>query len=304
MTTGGRGRVGEWIERRLAELGELEPVSLAVRLTCVYLVTKPVDVWYLKLGLVTLGIVGLVAPRLDASRALWLLVAFFAAWRLLVERWVADNHIYLFAYWCLALFLVLNVPEAARQRALALNARWLIGLAFLFAVLWKGVLSPDFVDGRFFRSTLLTDGRFRDLTLLAGGMTPQDLQANARAVAQVRQGRQAEAELIEPPRLKRLATAITWWTLVSEGAVAVAFLWPGVGRLIRGLRHGTLLLFAWTTYAFATVVGFGWLLVILGVSQCEPRERAMRLAYLATFFVVFAHQVVPWTTNLVHWLPR
>jgi hypothetical protein len=65
-----------------------------------------------------------------------------------MERWVADNHIYLLAYWCLVLFLVLNVPAPARQRALALNARWLIGLAFLFAILWKAVLSPDFVDGR------------------------------------------------------------------------------------------------------------------------------------------------------------
>jgi hypothetical protein len=171
-------------------------------------------------------------------------------------------------------------------------------------MLWKGVLSPDFADGRFFRSTLLMDPRFRDLSLLAGEMTPQDVQANARALAEVRQGRAAEAKLHEPPRQARMATVITWWTLASEAAVALAFLWPGRGALIRGLRHGTLLLFAWTTYAFATVVGFGWLLVILGVSQCEPRERAMRLAYLATFFVVFGHQVVPWTTYLAQWLLR
>lgn len=33
-------------------------------------------------------------------------------------------------------------------------------------------------------------------------------------------------------------------------------------------------------------------------------ERAMRVAYLATFFVVFGHQVVPWTTYLAQWLLR
>jgi hypothetical protein len=299
-----RARLGTWVRLRLAEVGELEPVSLALRLTCVYIITKPVGPWILKLGLVTLGIIGLVAPRLGSSRALWLLVAFFTALRLLMERWVADNHIYLLAYWCLALFLVLNVPAPARQRALALNARWLIGLAFLFAVLWKAALSPDFVDGRFFRSTLLMDPRFSDLSLLAGGMSPEDLRANAQAVARVRQGKQIEAELVEPARQVRLAIGLTWWTLISEGAVAMAFLWPGTGRRVRVLRHATLLLFTWSTYAFATVVGFGWLLAIFGASQCEPRERGMRLAYLATFFVVFGHQVVPWSGYLVDWLLR
>ena len=30
----------------------------------------------------------------------------------------------------------------------------------------------------------------------------------------------------------------------------------------------------------------------------------MRVAYLATFFVVFGHQVVPWSTYLVQWMLR
>jgi hypothetical protein len=32
------------------------------------------------------------------------------------------------------------------------SSRWPIGLAFAFAVLWKTMLSPDFLDGRFFAS--------------------------------------------------------------------------------------------------------------------------------------------------------
>ena len=46
---------------------------------------------------------------------------------------------------------------------LAWNARALIGLAFAFAVLWK-LLSPDYLDGRFFRVALVEDHRLEPIT--------------------------------------------------------------------------------------------------------------------------------------------
>jgi hypothetical protein len=53
----------------------------------------------------------------------------------------------------------LSLRDAQPAHTLAFNSRSLIGLAFTLAVLWKAVLSPDFLDGRFFRVTLLTDPR-------------------------------------------------------------------------------------------------------------------------------------------------
>jgi len=41
-----------------------------------------------------------------------------------------------------------------------------------------------------------------------------------------------------------------------------------------------LLIFAWTTYAFATVSGFAWALMVLGLAQCDLTRRKTRLAYL------------------------
>jgi len=43
-----------------------------------------------------------------------------------------------------------------------------------------------------------------------------------------------------------------------------------------------------------TVEGFGWLLVSLGVAQCEPRRRRTRLFYLATFGLILFCREVPW----------
>ena len=65
--------------------------------------------------------------------------------------------------WCLSLALALATRAPA-----ALGAHYgrrIVGLVFLFASLWKLVLSPDFVDGRFFRMTLLSDARFETLAV-------------------------------------------------------------------------------------------------------------------------------------------
>jgi hypothetical protein len=48
-------------------------------------------------------------------------------------------------------------------------------------------------------------------------------------------------------------------------------------------RHLLLLAFCLTTYAIAPVAGFGWLLAILGLSQCPDEWRALRSAYVVIF---------------------
>ena len=67
----------------------------------------------------------------------------------IVAVWpLADNHIYLLAYWCLAIGLALAGPAPAAT--LATSSRWLVGAAFTMAVLWKAVLSPDYVEAASF----------------------------------------------------------------------------------------------------------------------------------------------------------
>jgi hypothetical protein len=88
-----------------------------------------------------------------------------------------DNHIYLLAYWCLASrpgVACRGCASAAGTRA----ARLLVGLAFLFAVLWKVVLSPDYLDGRFFRVTLMMDDRFAGAVMLMTGLSVEQLKQN------------------------------------------------------------------------------------------------------------------------------
>ncbi len=148
-------------------------------------------------------------------------MALLVAARIAVVWPLSDNHIYLLAYWCLAIGLALSGPASATT--LATSSRWLLGAAFAMAVLWKAVLSPDYVDGRFFRVTLLTDERFADAALLFGGLSAEQMIENRKFLEPLPEGAQllTPPAFVEPPRLRVFAWVATWGGLALESAVAV-----------------------------------------------------------------------------------
>jgi hypothetical protein len=276
---------------RIAEpAAGLSPVALALRLTLLEILLRPAAAWPLRTALLVLAGVALVHGRLLLAPLTWLLVAALAGLRLVVDWPLADNHAYLLAYWCLAVALAALVPDA--HRSLASSARWLAGLAFAFAVLWKAFLSPDYLDGRFFRVTLIQDARFADVAMLLGGLSPEELAQDREYLEPLPEGAVlVDARvLVEPPAFRRLASALTWGGLALEVLVAAAFLLPARPLL----RHAALLLFCVTTYAVAPVAGFGCLLLVLGLVQTTPAEPRTRAVYVAAFFLVLTYAEAPW----------
>jgi hypothetical protein len=261
-------------------------MNLALRLTLLVLLLRPIGAGWLRPALLTLAVAGLVLPGVLRQPALWLALAGLAAWRV-VSGWpLADNHAYLLVYWCLAIALALRAAEP--ERVLAWNGRALIGLAFAFAVLAK-LLSPDYLDGRFFRVALVEDRRLERFATALGGVDREQVLARRAFVGQHVDGPGlAGVAPSEPARLRRLALAATWLTLALEGAVALAFLAP-LGRSA-WLRHALLLLFCASTYAIAPVVSFGWLLLAMGAAQCAPEASRMRVAYLAVFALLLFYR--------------
>jgi hypothetical protein len=269
-------------------------MTLASRLTLLLLLLRPIGSGWLRPSLLALAALGLVLPGLLRHPALWLALALLCAARV-VSGWpLGDNHAYLLAYWCLAIGLARLSPDP--PRVLAWNARWLVGLAFSFATLWK-VLSPDYLDGRFFRVTLFEDRRLEGIATAIGGVEPEQLVAWRELLAQHVDGPAlAGSAPPEPARLRALALAATWLTLALEAAVAIAFLAP-IGQS-GWLRHALLLLFCATTYAVAPVLGFGWLLLAMGVAQRDTGERRLRLAYLGVFALLIFYArgpSLPWS---------
>ena len=287
---------GNWFARRRAELASYSSFDLAATMTALYFVGKPPSEWYLQLPLVCLGVAALLWRSLLRSKGFWMLACYVCAARVVIGYWTVDNHIFLLSYWCIALLTALWVSDS--EFNLRRNARLLIGFAFFFAMIWKAVLAPDFRDGSFFRATILKDLRFQEVALVVGGLSLEDDRANRRAIQQVRRGELEEAELVQPEALVRTAKIVTWWTLIIEGLVAILFLLPTTWWASRW-RDLALLGFVWTTYPIATVLGFGWLLVILGAAQ-SARGGWVRGAYVLSFFLVLAFSLVPWAAWLTN----
>ena len=272
-------------------------------LTAIILLLRPFDVWWLTPFVLAAACLALLRRDVRRTPLTWIVVALLVAARIAVVWPLSDNHIYLLAYWCLAIGLALSGPAPATT--LATSSRWLLGAAFALAVLWKGVLSPDYVDGRFFRVTLLTDERFADPALLFGGLSADQMIENRKFLEPLPEGAQllTPPAFVEPPRLRAFAWVATWGGLALESVVAVLCLVPATGRTLAA-RHAALLVFCVTTYALAPVAGFGWLIAVMGLAQCRADQRRLRGAYVAVFLLILLFSEIRWVALLADWTAR
>jgi hypothetical protein len=272
-------------------------------LTAIILLLRPLDVWWVTPFILMAACLSLLSRAVRRTPVTWIVVALLVTVRIVVVWPLSDNHIYLLAYWCLAIGLALS--GATPAATLSTSSRWLLAGAFAMAVLWKAALSPDYVDGRFFRVTLLTDERFADASLVFGGLSREQMAQNRAFLEPLPEGAEllTPPPFVEPPRLRAFAAAATWGGLILEGLIALTCLIPASGWLAIA-RHGLLLSFCVTTYALAPVAGFGWLIATMGLAQCHSRQRVLRAAYVAVFILILMYSEVPWAGVLADWAGR
>ena len=268
-------------------------VQIAGRLRLLALVLHPAGSGAPRVLIVCVALAGLLHPRLLRSAWLWLALGSCLVLRLVVDWPLSDNHAYLTAYWCIAMALAWWTQEPTR--AAALSARQLLALTFTLAVVWKALLSPDYLDGRFFRVTLLQDERFAHVVMLATGLTRDDITFNRDAMRPPPPGIEPFdwQPLRETRAFQAAVPAMTWGTLGFEALLAVLFLAP-LGAHAVLARNGSLIAFCATTCALAPVPGFGWLLLAMGLAQCPVQARRWRAAYVVTFFLVLLYTEIPW----------
>ena len=280
------------------EDGVADPV---LKLTAIILLLRPLDVWWVAPFVLAAACLSLVLRAVRRAPVTWCFCRLVAV-RIVVWP-LSDNHIYLLAYWCLAIGLALS----ARARGHAGDEQSMApGAAFAMAVLWKAVLSPDYVDGRFFRVTLLTDERFADASLVFGGLSRDQMAENRKFLEPLPEGAELlnPPAFVEPPRLRVFAAIAHLGRACARSAGRAALSDPGRGTNRKSRRHAALLMFCATTYALAPVAGFGWLIATMGLAQCRPDQQLLRGAYIAAFVLILLYSEIPWTGVLAEWTAR
>ena len=270
-------------------------------LTAILLLLRPLDVWWLAPFVLAAACLSLTVRAVRRAPLTWILIATLVGARVVAVWPLSDNHIYLLAYWCLAIGLALSTGASAAT--LSASSRWLLAAAFVMAVVWKAVLSPDYTDGRFFRVTLLTDERFADAALMFGGLSRDQMAQNRAFLEPLPEGAALlhPPAFVEPPRLRAFARIATWGGLFLEAVIATAFLLPA-GKWGELTRHASLLTFCLTTYALAPVAGFGWLLASMGLAHVRTDQHWLRGAYLAVFILILLYAEFPWAGLLAEWM--
>lgn len=285
------GRAHQWLTDR-------PTLDLIAPLTLVLLLLYPSRVPAVRTGLQIGCVTGLLYRPLQRVPLFWVLLAAGMGLGCVLMWEDADNHKYLITYWCLAIGLSCAAEDTSR--ALRINARLLIGLCFLLAVFWK-LWTPDFLTGEFYEFALLTDDRLFGLAQLFTDMQPEVYFQNREAIERLTAyaSTQKQVTLEGAARVRSLSTVLTVWTIFIEVWVAVSFLWPGPSRWAARSRDVSLLVFAVTTYFAATVSGFAWVLLIMGLAQVRTGRADWRSAYLGVLAVVILYQLEPVNALLV-----
>jgi hypothetical protein len=243
----------------------------------------------LRIPMIVLASAAFFVPAWRTHRVFWTCVTAVVSFAVFQRLYTVDNHKALMAYWCLAVAVACATGSAA---ALATSARWLIGLVFALATYWK-VASPDYLTGEFFEYELLADGRFSQFARLVTNTSPEVFAFNAAERTRLTSEALPAVQFMTTDGVRRLADLMTWGTIAGEGLIATVFLlapWSAWGRRI---RNPLLCAFVTCTYAIATVIGFAWLLCIMGYAQCTDRERLWRRVYLCLLGLCVVYQV-PW----------
>ena len=165
-------------------------------------------------------------------------------------------------------------------------------------MLWKAVLSPDFMDGRFFRRYAARGPAHDPCPPPFPGSFETSIAANRNAIKAWPAGVSSidAPRVIEPPRLRPMATFLTWsGGIALEGLIAIVFLAPLPSKA-QATRPLLILAFCVAVYALAPVASFAWLLLIMSLAAL-PADTSphWRQAHAAVAVVVLLWAELPWS---------
>lgn len=280
-------------------------VDMARLLTLLLLITHGPKTWYVKGPLIILSLSGLIIRELRARPTFWIFISMFIVAHDIANWPGVDNHKWLIGWWTVALAVTAFAPVREQLASLKFNARMMLGLCFAFATFWK-LITPGYMDTGFFEYELVADKRFASVAVWVGGAEYDSLKENRDAKREFADSYRKDAvpdtsiELATGPYINLLALGMTWWTILIEGALAVTALIPGSG-LIAITRTLIILVFVACTYLLVPVMGFSWIVIIMGLVQCPERYKKLRASFLPVLGLIYIYrmELVEFVTEIV-----
>lgn len=268
-------------DRAVSELKQQPKDLLILRLTLILLLLYSPPYFPLRsFALPVLCAIMLTSGHFLTSKFWWSILIIIFIGTNIVFWYAFDNHHYLTNYWCIVCLLALGAKNV--EGIMAWNGRLLIGLCFLLATLWK-VITWEYFDGSFLEATILLDGRLELTAYLFGGLNPEILYNNRELLDYFAATSLGEAAfLTSSPQLAFFSVVLSYWTLLCEGIIAIAFLFPQL-KWLYDRRDYFLILFILTTYPLIPVGGFAGLLAVMGFAQCSSDRPRIGFIYLLLF---------------------
>lgn len=238
-----------------------------------------------------LTIPGLLINKLLINKYYWALLAFATSLPYLLLDLVGyvPNHKHIYAYLAIAICLTLFMSNQENVlKNLGIQAKYIIGLCFLFAVIGK-FLAPEFLNGSFFEFTNTADPRFFGFTSFVADVDMQSLlqnEANMHTLTS-KSNPDYSFQLNGVEHLSSIGMVISYWTIFIEGMIAISFCLPS-SFLISKHRNVFLIAFIITTYPIATVAGFAIVLTSMGFIQSIKDNKLTNysLFYLVVFILL------------------
>jgi len=284
-----------WIKAKLERCPPLVDRDLILRLTCLFLVLHAEKLYFPPVAkgifpvfaIVVCGLM-LAFPILLRSRVPWIVLS-LGCWTTILTNWnLIDNHLYLIGYWVLA--CTLSNFSANPVEILRTNGRFIVGLSFSFAVLWK-FMSHAWLDGSFFYMISLFDQRIGQLVAAIVDDPPvwSSTLVQLKAFTMI-PDLGLKMEIPAMHSLVTLSRIACYGGLTLEILVALLFL-LGRPRFLLKLRDYFLVAFCLGAYMLAPVYGFAYVFSIMGLAQCGNSRTWTRLMYvlLFCFAIVMSH---------------
>lgn len=274
---------------RFAQIFELSDYSLfAYRLTAVALLLHGSSSWIVEIPITICCALFLLSSKLARSKTLWMVLSVLLVTGNGINLLEIDNHKFVFAYWTIGCCLSLYARDPAEF--IQYTARVLVGLVFLFATIWK-IAGGEYHDGHFIHYTILTDSRVEWLCEYVGQLTDQQIEENREMCSLVKDFPDVvPASLHTTESLRSFSRILSFLTLAGEGSLALCLLLPW--RRAQEMGQLLLLGFIVVTYFFLPVIGFAFILAVLGTLQSRPGSIFFPMFLVSVMVVQFTYMPI------------